>query len=117
MKLTLQKGLKTDLLTMGTFTEDQVDSILKETQEHLPKDFEWSRSWVEFPTCLPFYVSSCFELPQHSSPTYHTSFVTELILFLIQQLPLQVNLTLTASNRNTLAWTLSVRNSFMCYSV
>ena len=39
IKLTLQKGLETALLTMGTFTEDQVDSILQETQEHLPKDF------------------------------------------------------------------------------
>ena len=39
MKLTLQKGLKTPLLAMGTFTEDQVDSILNEAQEHMPKDF------------------------------------------------------------------------------
>ena len=39
MKLTLQKGLKTALLTMGTFTEEQVETILQETQENLPKDF------------------------------------------------------------------------------
>ena len=40
MKLTSQKGLKRDLLTMRMFTEDQVDFILKETQEYLSKDFK-----------------------------------------------------------------------------
>ena len=39
VKIILQKGLKIALLTMGMITEDQVDFILKETQEHLPKDF------------------------------------------------------------------------------
>ena len=39
MKLTLQKELKTALLAIGTFTEDQVDSILNKAQECMSKDF------------------------------------------------------------------------------
>ena len=38
-KLTLSKEMKATLLTVGAFTEEQADEIVKETQANLPKDF------------------------------------------------------------------------------
>jgi len=39
LKLKLSESMKTALLTMGTFTEEQADAIVQETQSHMPKDF------------------------------------------------------------------------------
>ena len=39
MKLKLSESMKTALLTMGIFTEEQADAIVKATQSHVPKDF------------------------------------------------------------------------------
>ena len=39
LKLKLSESMKTTLLTMGAFTEEQADSIVQETQAYMPKDF------------------------------------------------------------------------------
>ena len=38
-KLILSKEMRDALLTVGAFTEEQADEIVKETQANLPKDF------------------------------------------------------------------------------
>ena len=38
-KFVLSKGMKTELLTMGTFIEELAEAIVQETQSRLPQNF------------------------------------------------------------------------------